>query len=166
MYLFTVKVGCTDVAVKKARTAALFAVESGMLGKMSQPGLAWCSCIYMIARVMVAMTLSSFLCLTNWFLLDKTNVIHNWCHGDESKTILRLRLIRKPTLWGGAEQRGADHFPWRFPNQGLIRQLEVRGAHTTHPYSVPYSFSHILYIKVSINCFIKICGARLSFVFG
>ena len=37
--------GCTDVAIKKARTAALFAAESGMLGKMSQPGLAWCSCI-------------------------------------------------------------------------------------------------------------------------
>ena len=33
------KVGCTDVAIKKARTAALFAAESGMLGKMSQPGL-------------------------------------------------------------------------------------------------------------------------------
>ena len=36
------KVGCTDVAIKKARTAALFAAESGMLGKMSQPGLVSC----------------------------------------------------------------------------------------------------------------------------
>ena len=32
------KVGCTDVAMKKARTAALFGFETGMLGKMSQPG--------------------------------------------------------------------------------------------------------------------------------
>merc|ERR1712107_617431 len=31
-------VGCTDVAMKKARTAALFGFETGMLGKMSQPG--------------------------------------------------------------------------------------------------------------------------------
>merc|ERR1712203_730117 len=31
-------VGCTDVAIKKARTAALFGFETGMLGKMSQPG--------------------------------------------------------------------------------------------------------------------------------
>merc|ERR1712156_606424 len=31
-------VGCTDVAMKKARTAALFGFETGILGKMSQPG--------------------------------------------------------------------------------------------------------------------------------
>merc|ERR1712147_59358 len=31
-------VGCTDVAMKKARTAALSGFETGMLGKMSQPG--------------------------------------------------------------------------------------------------------------------------------
>ena len=37
------KVGCTDVAMKKARTAALFGFETGMLGKMSQPGHHWSS---------------------------------------------------------------------------------------------------------------------------
>ena len=118
MYLFTVKVGCTDVAVKKARTAALFAVESGMLGKMSQPGLAWCSCIDSQGDG----SNDTFFFSSSYKLISFGQ---NQSDGDESKTILRLRLIRKPTLWGGAEQRGADNFPWRFPNQGLIRQLEV-----------------------------------------
>merc|ERR1739842_233241 len=32
------RVGTIDVAMKKAKTSALFALESGMLGPMTQPG--------------------------------------------------------------------------------------------------------------------------------